>query len=98
MGPIYTDIHIHTSDNPDSINTNYNVSVLADKITAVSGGAHCLISLTDHNTINKKAYLDFLNLGRPSFTLLLGVELHVHNYPEAPAYHCHAIFKSPITE
>ena len=48
-----------------------------------------LISITDHNFINETVYLNatvlFLNL-------ILGAELHIRNYPDAPPYHCHILF------
>lgn len=98
MEPIYIDIHIHTSENPDSLNTNYDVTTLFSKVNDVGRGAMCLISLTDHNTINKDAYKKALAALPENIRLLLGVELHVKNYKESPAYHCHIIFKSIISE
>ena len=58
MEPVYVDVHIHTSENPDSLNQNYDIDTLFEKVRAQAQGQHGLISLTDHNTINKKAYLD----------------------------------------
>lgn len=55
MKPIYLDLHIHTSTNADSLNENYNVDLLLEKIKTKINGENYLISLTDHNTINKKA-------------------------------------------
>lgn len=98
MEPIYIDIHVHTSDDPDKLNTSYDINTLFSKITSSGQNAMCLLSLTDHNTINKKAYIDALELKNPKIKLLLGAELHIHNYVEAPAYHCHILFKSDITE
>lgn len=98
MEPIYIDIHVHTSDDPDKLNTSYDINTLFSKITSYGQNAMCLLSLTDHNTINKKAYIDALELKNPKIKLLLGAELHIHNYVEAPAYHCHILFKSDITE
>ena len=97
MEPIYIDIHVHTSDNPDKLNTSYDINTLFSKITSYGQNAMCLLSLTDHNTINKKAYIDALELKNPKIKLLLGAELHIHNYVEAPAYHCPILFKSDIT-
>ena len=57
MEPVYVDVHIHTSDNPDSLNQNYDIELLFAKVREQAQGQHALISLTDHNTINKKAYL-----------------------------------------
>src|SRR5258707_1196650 len=58
MTPVYLDLHIHTSDNPTQLNPNYNLRLLIKKINEVSGNAAFMISLTDHNTMNKKAYLE----------------------------------------
>ncbi|SHK99940.1 ATPase [Fibrobacter sp. UWB12] len=98
MNPVYLDIHIHTSDNPDALNQNYAVDTILNKIEDVSQNADCLISFTDHNTINKKVYCDILSKGVDKIHLLLGVELHIKNFAEAPAYHCHILFKNEITE
>jgi len=98
MEPIFIDIHIHTSDNPDSMNTSYNIETLFSKIHSVSHNSYCLISLTDHNTINKAAYLSALALGDQKISILVGAELHIHNYINAPAYHCHILFKDALSE
>lgn len=98
MEPIYIDIHIHTSENPDNLNTNYDVVTLFSKVNEVGQGAKCLISLTDHNTINKDAYLKANEALPENIKLLLGAELHIKNYQESPAYHCHIFFKSFISE
>lgn len=89
MNPIYIDLHIHTSDNPNQINENYQLNTLLSKIQEFSGEAEYLISLTDHNVINKKAYLEAID---QRVNIVLGVELHVRNYEECPAYHCHIYF------
>lgn len=57
MEPVYIDIHIHTSPNPDSLNTNYDIDTLFAKIRTQAQGQHALVSLTDHNTVNRNAYL-----------------------------------------
>lgn len=98
MEPVYIDIHIHTSDNPDNLNTNYDISKLSAKVNEVGKNSKCLISLTDHNTINKSAYLKAISTLPSNINILLGVELHVKNYEDAPAYHCHIIFKTNISE
>lgn len=97
MEPIYVDIHIHTSENPDNLNTNYNVNTLFSKVNEIGKGAKCLISLTDHNTINKDVYIKAINILPENIKLLIGVELHIKNYQKAPAYHCHIIFKNTIS-
>lgn len=98
MKPVYIDVHIHTSLNPDSLNTNYDVDMLFAKIRAQAQGEHALVSLTDHNTINKDAYLKAQKKCNDDIHLILGVELHVHYIVETEAYHCHMFFKNQITE
>lgn len=95
MNPIFLDIHIHTSENPNNINMGYDVKTLLSKIKEVSQGAGFLISLTDHNVINKVAYLKLLEYTQ---NVLLGVELHIKNHVDRPAYHCHIIFNVNITK
>jgi len=55
----------------------------------VAEEAEYFISLTDHNTINKKIYLEAVGLFDH---LILGVELHIRNYEDARPYHCHILF------
>lgn len=93
MNPIYTDLHIHTSDNPNQINENYDIELLIKKIKEFNGDSDFLISITDHNVINKKAYLKAVELG---INIILGVELHINNYDNCPAYHCHIYFDLPV--
>ena len=98
MKPVYLDLHIHTSENPNKLNENYNSDVLLSKISEVAKGANFLISLTDHNVINEKAYIDLLGkiqTNYPNSSLILGAELHIRKYKEdenAKAYHCHIFF------
>ena len=33
MEPVYVDVHIHTSENPDSLNQNYDIDTLFVFIT-----------------------------------------------------------------
>jgi hypothetical protein len=89
MNTIYLDIHIHTSDNPDSLTHNYDIEALKRGIESIAGGNNYLVSLTDHNVINEKIYLQAVT---DLANLILGVELHIRNYPEAPPYHCHLLF------
>lgn len=98
MNPVYIDIHIHTSENPDNLNQNYPITIVLEKIQEMSQGASVLISFTDHNTINKKVYLDALQQKNENVHLLLGAELHIKNFDNAPAYHCHILFKNDISE
>lgn len=94
MKPTYIDLHIHTSEDPNNLNKHYDVNELLDRVKELSQGSDFLLSLTDHNAINEKAYLDILEL---TSNVILGVELHIKNYEDAPPYHCHAFFNaSPI--
>lgn len=95
MNPIYLDLHIHTSENPDSLVDRYDIEKLIEKIKITSNDSDYLISITDHNTVNKKVYLDARNKIK---NLLLGVELHVRNYLDTIPYHCHIYFDKPIEE
>lgn len=89
MEAIYIDLHIHTSDNADSINEKYDVNLLIEKIRTFSGVecSNIMISLTDYNVINKKAYCNLLQI--KDLNVLLGVELHIRNYDGCKPYHCH---------
>ena len=89
MEPVFVDLHIHTSNNPDSLNKSYALGVLKAKVEEIANGADYLISLTDHNTINKPVYLKAVQIIKH---ILLGVELHVRNYKNADPYHCHILF------
>lgn len=91
MKPVYLDIHIHTSDNPNNLNNDYDVEKLLEKVKEVSRNSETLLSFTDHNTINKNAYLKLCSKTK---NVLLGVELHVKNYQDKPPYHCHMIFET----
>lgn len=93
--PVYLDLHIHTSENPDRLNTAYDLVTLREKVQTSATGSPCLISLTDHNTVNKRAYLAATSLFEH---LLLGAELHVRNYDDAPPYHCHIFFRAPVDD
>ena len=53
MKPIYIDLHIHTSENPNNLDENYDLELLITKINEFSKDSEFLISLTDHNVINK---------------------------------------------
>ncbi len=92
MEAIYTDLHIHTSDNADSINEHYDVNLLINNIKTFSKVecSNIMISLTDHNVVNKKAYCDLLQI--KDLHVLMGVELHIRNYDECKPYHCHIYF------
>ncbi|EGW52945.1 hypothetical protein [Candidatus Endoriftia persephonae] len=89
MEPVFIDFHIHTSANPENLNDSYDLDTLKSKIEEIASGSSYLISLTDHNTINKTAYLEAI---QKIENILLGVELHVRNYESASPYHCHILF------
>ena len=89
MKPVFVDFHIHTSSNPESPNEDYDISSLQKGIENIAEESPYLISITDHNFVNKKAYMKALDI---IDNLLLGVELHVRNYKECKPYHCHIIF------
>ena len=95
MKATYVDIHIHTSEDPNNLPSDYNVSELLCNVRKLSGDNPVLLSLTDHNTINKSAYLKLMS---EDISVVLGVELHIKKYPDAPPYHCHIIFNAEITE
>jgi len=90
MKPVFLDLHIHTLDNPNNLNDSYDLDVLKSQVERVSEGSDYLISLTDHNTINKPIYLKAVKVFKH---ILLGVELHVRNYKGQQPYHCHIYFK-----
>jgi hypothetical protein len=92
MEPVFIDLHIHTSDNPDNLNRFYDLDLLKDKVERTAEGSPHLISLTDHNTINKHVYLEAV---QKFDHILLGVELHVLNYDKEKPYHCHIYFRLP---
>ncbi len=45
--PVFIDLHIHTSDNPDNLNRFYDLDLLKDKVERTAEGSPHLISLTD---------------------------------------------------
>src|SRR3989344_4328244 len=89
MEPVFIDFHIHTSDNPGSLNESYDLDMLKTRVEEIANGTDYLISLTDHNIINKPVYLKAVEKIKH---ILLGVELHVRNYDSADPYHCHILF------
>lgn len=95
MKATYVDIPIHTSENPNDLTTDYKVSELLSNVRKISGNNQILLSLTDHNTINKSAYLELIN---EDVSVILGVELHIKKYLDAPPYHCHIIFNTEINK
>lgn len=89
MKPIFIDLYIHTSENPDDLNQSYDLDLLKEKIEKEAEGSPYLISLTDHNTVNKPIYLKAVEKFE---NILLGVELHVRNHDFKKPYHCHIYF------
>ena len=100
MDPIYLDLHIHTSNDPNHLNQQYDLDALIAKVREKAGGNNFLISLTDHNTINERVYLQAAE--KIKNNLIVGVELHIqtHKGENTKAYHCHIYFNfddKPIT-
>lgn len=98
MDPVYLDLHIHTSENPNNLNKDYDFTTLLAKISEKAHGSPFLLSITDHNTINEEVYLNLqkeLLQNYANSGLILGAELHVRKYDEdtnSKAYHCHIYF------
>lgn len=95
MQPVYIDLHIHTYPNANDRSMDYDVVTLVKKIEEYNNDEPFLISFTDHNTINKKAYLAAKAIG---VNLLLGAELHIKNHDDVEAFHCHIYFNMDVTE
>lgn len=93
--PTYVDIHIHTSEDPNRLNSNYDKSSLLNNIRKTSGDSPILLSLTDHNTVNKDAYLALSQ--EDGVNLIIGAELHIRKYDGTKPYHCHILFNKEIT-
>lgn len=94
--PVYTDLHIHTSEKPDEIKNgvDYDINELIKNINNLSGEHKKLISFTDHNVVNKDVYL---NQFPEKYYLILGVELHVSYDKTKKPYHCHIFFNEDIS-
>lgn len=91
MEPIYLDLHIHTSENPNILTDIYDIDSLLEKMRDFSKSSNFLISFTDHNTINKKAYL----LAKERcINTIIGSELHIRYSAERTPFHCHIYFKT----
>lgn len=95
MQPVYLDLHIHTYPDADNPTSGYDVATLVKKIKEYNGDEPFLISFTDHNIINKEAYLAAKAVG---VNLLLGAELHIKNHDDVDAFHCHIYFNLDVTE
>ncbi|MCK5565633.1 MAG: hypothetical protein KAJ07_10345 [Planctomycetes bacterium] len=89
MEPIFIDLHIHTSKKPDKLDKSYDLDLLKEKIEEIAEDSDYLISLTDHNTINKPVYLEAV---KTFDNILLGVELHIRNHDYEKPYHSHIYF------
>ena len=46
MQPIYIDLHIHTSENANNLNTNYDIAELVGQIKKLNGDSPFMISVT----------------------------------------------------
>lgn len=88
MKAIYADLHIHTSNDSNKLNDQYDTEKLITKIKEYAKSENILISLTDHNRINKEAYLKLCG----KIVFLVGVELHIRNIDDCDLYHCHFYF------
>ena len=95
MQPVYVDLHIHTYPNANNRTTTYDVATLVKRIKEYNGNEPFLIAFTDHNTINKEAYLAAKAL---DIKMLLGAELHIKNHDDVEAFHCHIFFNVDVTE
>lgn len=88
MEYFFIDLHIHTSENSNKINEDYDVDQLIAKVKQTANSDNVMISLTDHNRINQKAYEKL----KGKIDFLVGVELHIRNIDECQPYHCHLYF------
>lgn len=95
MEPIYLDLHIHTSSDANHPNEDYDVAELISQIKSYSGNSKFMISLTDHNMINKSAYLKAV---ASNVNVIMGAELHIKLHDEVKSYHCHIFINKDITE
>lgn len=95
MEAIYLDLHIHTSLDANNPNIEYDVAELIRQIKKHNNDSKFLISLTDHNMINKSAYIKAKALG---VNLLLGAELHIKLHEDVKSYHSHIYFNLDVTE
>lgn len=76
--PFYCDMHIHTYQNANRREgATYDIATLFERLREGAKGHRAVISLTDHNVINKDAYEKALAECGDDIILILGVELHV---------------------
>jgi predicted ATP-dependent endonuclease of OLD family len=98
MEPIYLDLHIHTSEDPNNPKEDYDFETLLAKVSENARGESFLISITDHNFINEKVYSNIQEEIEKKYkgsNIVLGVELHIRKYRDdenSKAYHCHIFF------
>lgn len=98
IDPFYCDMHIHTyADANKREGTAYDIESLLARVRQGAKGHSAVISLTDHNTINKNAYMDALAQAGDDIILILGVELHVKSNGPKP-YHAHAYFNVDLCD
>jgi len=71
------------------LNESYDLDLLKSKIEEIAEGERYLISLTDHNTVNKPIYLKAVKIFQH---IQFGVELHIRYCEGEPPYHCHIYF------
>lgn len=96
--PFYCDMHIHTYQNANRrYGATYDIATLFEHLRKGSKGHRAVISLTDHNVINKDAYEKALAECGDDIILILGVELHVKSNGPKP-YHAHAYFNADLSD
>lgn len=96
--PFYCDMHIHTYQNANRRDgTTYDIATLFERLREGAKGHRAVISLTDHNVINKDAYEKALAECGDDIILILGVELHVKSNGPKP-YHAHAYFNADLVD
>lgn len=89
-------MHIHTYQNANRRDgTTYDIATLFERLREDAKGHRAVISLTDHNVINKDAYEKALAECGDDIILILGVELHVKSNGPKP-YHAHAYFNADL--
>lgn len=92
LEPFYCDMHIHTYSNANKREgAKYDALELIKRVRLNAKGKTAMISLTDHNVINWKAYEAVLSNCGSDLVLVVGVELHVSSNGPKP-YHAHVYF------
>lgn len=95
--PFYCDLHIHTySDANNREGSHYDVDELLKHIRKNALEHRIMLSLTDHNVINKKAYEYILSQSNTDVVPIVGVELHVKSNGPKP-YHAHMYFRHKLS-